>query len=117
MGTDRAALAESHAHRVVQWVLRAGLVASVTAMLAGVVVRVATGHDDAGPAAPVELVGHALDPGLRLTLLGVMLLAVTPAARVVSLAVVWATARDWRFAGVAVVVALVLVAAVLAGSG
>jgi uncharacterized membrane protein len=109
-------LAADGAHRAIQWVLRCGLAASALLMLAGLALKVA-GVDTAAPAVPLDAVLGPLDPADRLMVLGVLVLGLTPAARVLALVGVWARERDWRFAAVAVTVLVVLGVAALLGGG
>jgi uncharacterized membrane protein len=114
-GEDVEAATESdRLHEVVGWVLRAGLAASVLLMASGMTVRLATGGDDA-PSVPLwRLKG---DTGLVLTTLGVMVLALTPALRVLALVALWWRERDWRFVAVALAVVAILATGVLIGKG
>jgi uncharacterized membrane protein len=109
-------LAADGAHRVIQWVLRGGLAASVVLMLAGFALKMA-GGDASAPAVPIDAVLAPLDLADRLMVLGVLILGLTPAARVLALVGLWARERDWRFAGVAVTVLAVLAVAALLGRG
>ncbi len=49
--------------------------------------------------------------------LGVLVLAATPAFRVLALLVLWSRERDWRFVGVAAAVVVTLSVAVVIGHG
>jgi uncharacterized membrane protein len=101
--------------RMIQGVLRAGLGVAGVLMLAGLVVRAVAGRTDA-PSLPLFGLFHG-DLGLVLSGLGVLVLALTPALRVVVLLGLWARERDLRFAGVAVAVLITLAAAVAVGRG
>jgi uncharacterized membrane protein len=104
------------AHRSVQAVLRVGLGAAVLAMLAGLVVCVATGQCETRRVRLSEIAGPML-PGLRLVAIGLVMLALTPAARALALVALWARARDWRFVAVALAVISILTVSVAIGAG
>jgi hypothetical protein len=106
--------ASEQAHRRIQAVLRAGLGAAVLAMSAGLGVC----HTTRCPLRAVRWtdLASSMDLGTRLTTIGIVALALTPAARVLALVVIWARARDWKFAAAAAAVLAVLAAAVLLGS-
>jgi uncharacterized membrane protein len=102
-------------HRPIQGVLRGGLALSVLAMAAGLVVRAASGRTDA----PALSLFHLFDGDLGLSLcgLGVLVLALTPALRVLVLLALWVREKDFRFVLVALVVLATLGAAVALGKG
>jgi uncharacterized membrane protein len=106
--------ASAGARRVVEGLLRGGLVVAIGLMASGLVVKLASGnHDDTA----VRLL-HVMQTGsLGDTLmgLGILALGLTPAARVLVLAAVWAHQRDWRFVAVAVIVVMTLAVATLLG--
>jgi uncharacterized membrane protein len=98
----------------VGWVLRIGLGLSVILFASGLLVRLASGVDDAPSARAWHLDG---DLGLMLSTLGVTVLALTPALRVLALVVLWWRERDWRFVAVSLAVVLTLATGVLVGKG
>lgn len=107
--SDRTAVARI----AVQRLLRLGLALSL------VLLAVATVWGLVSPsvAAPVRL-RHLLDDGRapdRVAALGLVVLTLTPFARVVALIVEWWRERDWRFVLTGCTVVLVLVASLLAG--
>ena len=102
---DVAALESDRLHKRVQLVLRGGLLTSVVLMVTGLAIRFARGEDDA-PAI-----------GLMLTAFGILVLALTPALRVLALVGVWWRERDYRFVGVALIVVATLITSVLIGKG
>jgi len=108
---------DSHAaHRFVQWVLRGGLAISCALLVVGVAIALATGEY---VAVPVRL-HHLMSEGTvadRVIGLGLLLLAMTPVVRVLSLVVIYAVERDRKFTVVALVVVAVLAAAILSGHG
>jgi len=108
---------DSHAaHRFVQWVLRLGLAISCVMLAIGVAIALATGEH---VAAPIRL-HHLLSEGTvadRVIGFGLLLLAMTPVVRVLSLVVIYAIERDRKFSLVAIVVVVVLAAAILSGHG
>jgi uncharacterized membrane protein len=102
--------------RIVQWLLRLGLAISFALMASGFVMKLATGDHRSVSVRLFEL-NRSMRTGDRLMALGILVLAATPAFRVLSLVVLWAWERDWRFVAVALVVMLTLVAAVVIGHG
>jgi uncharacterized membrane protein len=107
--------AESRSRRVVQLLLRSGLACAFMLMVAGIVVQIVDGRREA-PAVRLFHIGAARR-GDALMALGVLVLAATPALRVVALLVLWARQRDRRFVAVALVVFAVLGAAIAIGHG
>jgi uncharacterized membrane protein len=101
---------------IVQWLLRIGLAISFTLMAAGFVAKLATGDHHSLSVRLFDL-GARMPAGDRLMALGIVVLAATPALRVLSLVLLWAWERDTRFVVVALVVMLTLVAAVAIGHG
>jgi uncharacterized membrane protein len=101
---------------VVQWLLRVGLVISIVLMATGFVVKLATGDQHSVSVRLFEL-NRSMRTGDRLMAIGILVLAATPAFRVVSLVVLWSWERDWRFVTIALVVMLTLTAAVVIGHG
>jgi len=100
-------------------VLVIGLFASTAAMLAGVVLALVR-HRALATAAP-DISGvwariEALRPSGFLAL-GILLLIATPIFRVLGSFVIFLHERDWRYAGVTLIVLLVLAASLLLGRG
>ena len=113
--TDSATAAESdHLHAQVGWVLRVGLAVSVVLLAIGMGLHLASGAEDA-PSVPLWHLGG--EPGLAFSTLGVLVLALTPALRVLALVVLWCRERDWRFVAVALAVAATLGIGLLLGKG
>lgn len=100
--------------RDVQWLLRLGLACAIGLMLVGLGLALWSGASDVA-LQPRALLQRGLPLPLRLCGLGVLVLAATPALRVVTLIVLWIRERDWKYAAVAVGVALVLTAAIALG--
>lgn len=106
---------EARSHRIIQILLRYGLLAAAALMLAGVIVKVSSG-DDFDPAVSFSgMFSSGIDLADRLMAIGVLVLALTPAARVAALLVLWTLQRDRRFAITAGVVLCVLVLSVVIG--
>lgn len=104
------------AHRIVQWVLRAGLALAVTLMLAGLVLALASGQHVAAVVSLGDMFGpHALSD--RLIAFGLVLLAGTPLLRVVALVAIWLHERDRRFALLGGIVVAILTVAIATGHG
>lgn len=104
---------------VIHKVLVIGLFASTAAMLAGVVLAVVR-HRALATAAP-DIRGvweriEALRPSGFLAL-GILILIATPILRVLGSFVVFLYERDWRYAGITLIVLLVLVSSLLLGRG
>ncbi len=117
--TPQEAAAESSSrgeHRIVQMILRGGLLVASVLMAAGVLLHLISGQAQA-PAVPLFAIFSQHDTGLLLTALGVAVLGLTPMVRVVALVGIWSRERDWKFVGVALAVVVVLTAAVLLGKG
>lgn len=104
--------------KLVQYLLRAGLYGSALLMAAGLVVQLASG---ATASIPVRLFDLAkpgpLPLGERLMAAGIVLLAFTPAFRVLALVLLWLREKDWRFVTVAIAVVLTLALAIALGGG
>jgi uncharacterized membrane protein len=114
---DIAALESDRLHKRVQLVLRAGLLTSVVLMVTGLALRFARGESDAPAVGLIELFTRGGDVGLLLTAFGILVLALTPALRVLALVGVWWHERDYRFVGVALIVVATLITSVLIGKG
>jgi uncharacterized membrane protein len=113
--TDREAEAEAvpeRTHRIIAAALRIGLgLAVVLAILAMVL-----GGSRLLAARPPELELHGrVDTALSSATLALIVLAATPALRVVLLGILWARQKDWRFVLVALAVAGVLAASAMIG--
>jgi uncharacterized membrane protein len=93
------------------------LALAVLLMLAGVLVNAFTHRLAANEVRLSEVLTPGLALGNRLMALGVLVLGLTPIFRVLTLSVLWARARDWRFFFVAVAVLIVLSLAILCGGG
>jgi uncharacterized membrane protein len=102
---------------VIHRVLVIGLFASTAAMLAGMVLAVVR-HRALATTAP-EIAGvwarvEALRPSGFLAL-GILILIATPIFRVLGSFVIFSYERDWRYAGITLIVLLVLIASLLIG--
>jgi len=102
--------------RVVAVVLRTGLAVACALMAAGLAVILARGDRHAHVIRLFEIGGDQ-SAGDLLLAAGVVVLALTPAVRVLALVVLWAREGDRRFVAVALVVVAVLVAAAAIGHG
>jgi uncharacterized membrane protein len=103
--------------RDVQWLLRIGLASAAALMLAGLLAAMLGGPLPGTAWEPrgVLTAGQALS--VRLSGLGILVLAATPAFRVVTLIALWVRERDWKYVVVGIVVAVVLSLAIAAGGG
>lgn len=100
--------------RIVPVILRGGLVLAAGLMAAGFVAALVGGTHQAPAIRVGDLFGN-LSLSNRLIGFGVVVLAATPAARVLALLVLWAREGDRRFMVVAFVVVVVLTAGVVLG--
>ena len=99
-----------------QWILRGGLAIACALLAVGLAIAIATGER---VAVAVRL-HHLFAEGTvadRVIALGLLLLAMTPVVRVLSLVGIYAIERDRKFATVAFVVVVVLGAAIMSGHG
>ncbi len=102
------------ARRDVQRLLQLGLAVAAGLMTAGLGLALWSGAPDVA-LQPRGLVQRDLPLPVRLCGLGVLALAATPALRVLTLIVLWVRERDWKYAAVALGVAIVLIADVMLG--
>lgn len=102
--------------RIVQRLLRVGLAISVLLMLIGLVMKIASGSRRSTGVRMFSLAATASNPDLVMAI-GVLVLAATPAFRVIALVVLWSRERDWRFVGVAATVVVTLSFAIILGHG
>jgi uncharacterized membrane protein len=101
----------------IQFVLRLGLILAVISMAIGFVLELLQHDLESRPFAIASIFSNATPAGDRWMGLGILLLALTPAVRVLALLVLWTQEKDWRFAGVALAVMATLGAAIALGSG
>lgn len=114
---DSATEAEVHrVQRIVQWLLRGGLIVAVVLMATGFGMKLASGSHES-PGVKLFSLGSADANADLVMAVGVLVLALTPAFRVLALVVLWARERDWRFVGVACAVVVTLSLAVIVGHG
>ena len=96
--------------------LRAGLAVSCALFLAGLAMSLARGDDHTRPVRLFALFARG-DRADALMGAGVLVLAMTPALRVVLLLYLWSRERDWRFVRVAAMVVVTLGLAMMLGKG
>ena len=101
----------------VQLLLRAGLALSGTLMTAGFALQFAHDALRSQGFAPRDLFAASLPLGERLMGAGILVLAATPAVRVIALLLLWTRERDFRFVAVALAVIATLSAAIALGGG
>jgi len=102
--------------RIVAWALRAGVAVACLVMAVGLVAAVGRGRLRQHSVTPNEiwgLVAGGHPSGIMA--LGLVVLVATPMLRVLLLAAGFTVARDWRFAAVAVGVAIMLVLGLVLG--
>jgi uncharacterized membrane protein len=114
--TTAPSLGSSREHVIIERVLRFGLGAASSLMLVGLILR-AVEHETGAPPAPLGHLVRAGDTGSSVTAIGILVLAITPIARVVGLAILWAKERDWRFVAVALSVLAMLGVSIYVGKG
>lgn len=102
--------------RIVQTLLRAGLVVAVVLMAVGLAMKIVSGSRHS-VGVKLFALGDAGSSADLIMALGVLALALTPAFRVLALVVLWSRERDWHFVGVALAVIVTLSVAVLVGHG
>jgi uncharacterized membrane protein len=102
--------------RFIQILLQLSLTVSVLLLIIGATLWVGGGDRQAPSTTPAELFG-TLDAGHRLMLAGILLLAITPALRVVALLGLWIREGAWRFAATAALVLALLGLALWVGGG
>lgn len=108
--------ADPRTNTVVKYVLRTGLALAMVLLLVGLVIQLASGHDDAIGVKMFDLLAPR-PLGERIMAVGTLMLALTPAAGVLSVLVSWIRERDGVFVVVGLIVVGVLSAAVLIGFG
>ncbi|HJT36269.1 MAG TPA: DUF1634 domain-containing protein [Pirellulales bacterium] len=108
-------------HRLDHWVHRTllvGLTVSGVLLAVGLTTMLAQGHEHAPQyeSFPTLLRDAARLRGSAVTTLGLLALMMTPILRVVVLLAGWAVERDWRFAGVALAVFVLLCVSLTLGA-
>jgi len=100
---------------LVQALLRTGMGASLVLMASGLATKLVT-HDVGAPHVGLfGILGSKLSWGDRLMAMGILVLALTPAFRVLALLILWIRERDWRFVIVAAIVLFALCVAISLG--
>ena len=104
--------------RAVSWTLTTGLTASVVLMLLGWALMLRGAPPEHPETGWLALPLRALHgDGAALLALGLVVLMLTPVARVLILAVGWARDRDWTFSLIAFCVLVLLSLSVVLGTG
>lgn len=85
-------------------------------MLIGLILNLVSAPVKLEPIALFDLFSQPLTLANRLMGLGVFILALTPAARVVMLLILWLRERDWKFVSVASIVIVTLLLSIFIGS-
>lgn len=101
----------------IQLILRTGLALSMALMAVGMVMKLVSGDQSAGIVRIEQILEGGTPAADRLMITGVVVLALTPAFRVMALIALWSRERDWHFVGIAVVVLIVLGIAIALGGG
>jgi uncharacterized membrane protein len=113
---DRSPAASNRDHQRIRLVLLTGLVIAVAAMTVGFVVDLLEGERVA-VAVPLRSIFGVGSVGDRIMAFGILVLVLTPVARVVALIGVWWRERDRRFVLVGATVLVILVVGMIAGLG
>jgi uncharacterized membrane protein len=100
----------------VQWVLRLGLALACVLIGVGLVMALAMGERMAAPVHLHEVLSEGTMAD-RVIASGLLLLAMTPVIRVLSLVGIWTYERDRKFVIVALIVVAVLGVAIASGRG
>lgn len=103
------------ADRVVQRVLRSGSLVSTLLVAVGLALIVAD-DESRSPALRLASLFHAPQAAVAVAGAGVLLVGLTPIARVVALVVLWARQHDRRFTLSAILVLSIVALAILAGA-
>lgn len=106
--------ASPRANTVVKAVLRVGLSIALALLLVGLVLQLATGKDQALQVKMFDLLSPSSN-GEKIMAVGTLVLALTPAAGVLTVVANWIIERDRLFAVVGGVVVAVLAASVAVG--
>lgn len=108
-----------HLEHWVHWTLLGGLLVSAVLLVTGMLAMLTKGEiPTAGHEPLAELLRESAQfHGPALTVLGLLVLMVTPILRVVVLLAGWAIDREWRFSAVALTVLALLIASLLLGVG
>jgi uncharacterized membrane protein len=101
---------------VIAAILRGGLVVSALLLGAALVAELVSGERRT-PAVKMFHLGSAPTVADLLGAIGLLVLALTPVVRVLSLVYLWTRERDWRYVLVSVTVVIVLGAAIALGGG
>lgn len=101
--------------KLVQFLLRVGLVLSMILMVTGLFVNVASGHVQSVVVPMFDLLKESLSVGDRLLGMGVLILALTPLIRVITLTLLWMKEKDWKFVGISILVIIALMISVSLG--
>jgi uncharacterized membrane protein len=116
MGAEQAP-PPARERKSIQFVLRGGLFLATISMAIGFVLELLQRDLESRPLAVASIFSSATPVGDRWMGLGILLLSLTPAVRVLALFVLWVQEKDWRFAGVALAVMATLAAAIALGGG
>lgn len=118
---------QSTDRKIVQLLLRAGLGLAIILMFFGTLLNLVQGNSQIVPVKMAAVLGFVgtddplahsyLSLGSRLASLGILVLAFTPAFRVIALILLWAREKDWKFVWVACVVIVTLLISIALGGG
>lgn len=106
--------------KIIQNLLRYGLALSMLLMILGLILNVSNGRIESVSVPMFSLFSdspalNSQSLGDRLLGLGVFILALTPALRVMALAILWAREKDWKFVGISLMVLVALIISVVIG--
>lgn len=101
--------------KIIQFLLRLGLWAAIFFMMAGVLINIRTDRMQFQGLSIDQIFSGELLLGDQLLGVGILLLASTPALRVVALMLLWIHEKDWPFVGISITVILTLLLSMLLG--
>jgi uncharacterized membrane protein len=104
--------------KYVQFLLRTGLVIATLLMAVGVAMKASAGEWSTPDVRLFDLFrSSGISSGDRVMATGILVLAATPAFRVIALLLLWIRERDWKFVAVAAIVMVTLGLAIAMGGG
>lgn len=106
----------SFERKSVQLLLSGGVILSVAFMLVGLVALLLTGNTGLTAVSIADIFYSDLSWSYRLLSIGMLILALTPAFRVITLLLLWWREKDWKFVGVSLAVLITLTFSLVLGS-
>ncbi|AGH95954.1 DUF1634 domain-containing protein [Pseudobdellovibrio exovorus] len=100
----------------VQFLLSGGVILSVTLMLVGLIALLWMGETSLTAVSILDIFYSDLGWAYRLLSFGMLILALTPAFRVITLLFLWWREKDWKFVGVSLAVLITLTLSLILGA-